>query len=610
MIRLQKIIFPERFDETVELYFRGSHEVSFRDDLRPEFKKQPCSFDTYFNMFSLESWKRYTCLENVALSLITKGTCRVRLYGLNRYNVATLLTEHEISHDSMTETVLPFPATDSQMVYWTLEPGQDFAFDQAWYCTDMAAENSSRVLVDAIICTFRREIHVRRNLGILANFFKKYPDFGESLRVMIVDNGQTLTAGDMPEGSFSLYPNNNTGGSGGFARGMLEALERSDGPVASHVLLMDDDILLHPESLLTTISFLRLLRHEYEDAFLGGAMLDLEDKVMQFESQAAWNQKKLVWMNHKRDLDVRLRSACVYNDFPIPVPRENAYQAWWYCVIPMQMLQKHGLPYPFFVRQDDIEYALRATPSSIIHLNGICVWHDPFYKKDPLLISYLLARNTAVAHSLNANHSRLALLAFFLRLFAKSALIFNYKATENICDGINDYLKGPDFLKAPATCARVLQEQGTRVEKSLPVSELPQDFPPLRQEKDLKRRLSLLQTIVCILTLNGHLLPTALRKPEGMCTHYQLTVGNFYLRRSVLLINPFNNTFVRRTASFRQLWRCGWRFVRLCCRVARNYGKVSAAYSAAHAEMTSPDFWKHYLGLTGSKTARNKHDDA
>lgn len=125
----------------------------------------------------------------------------------------------------------------------------------------------------------------------------------------------------------------------------------------------------------------------------------------------------------------------------------------------MQMLQKHGLPYPFFVRQDDIEYALRATPSSIIHLNGICVWHDPFYKKDPLLISYLLARNTAVAHSLNANHSRLALLAFFLRLFAKSALIFNYKATENICDGINDYLKGPDFLKDPATCARVLQEQ-------------------------------------------------------------------------------------------------------------------------------------------------------
>ena len=267
MIRLQKIIFPERFDETVELYFRGSHEVSFRDDLRPEFKKQPCSFDTYFNMFSLESWKRYTCLENVALSLITKGTCRVRLYGLNRYNVATLLTEHEISHDSMTETVLPFPATDSQMVYWTLEPRQDFAFDQAWYCTDMAAENSSRVLVDAIICTFRREIHVRRNLGILANFFKKYPDFGESLRVMIVDNGQTLTAGDMPEGSFSLYPNNNTGGSGGFARGMLEALERSDGPVASHVLLMDDEILMHPESLLTSIRFFRIIRHLYVDSF-------------------------------------------------------------------------------------------------------------------------------------------------------------------------------------------------------------------------------------------------------------------------------------------------------------------------------------------------------
>jgi len=42
----------------------------------------------------------------------------------------------------------------------------------------------------------------------------------------------------------------------------------------------------------------------------------------------------------------------------------------------------------------------------------------------------------------------------------------------------------------------------------------------------------------------------------------------------------------------------------------RQYGKLNAAYSATHTEMTSPDFWKHYLGLTGSKTARNKHDDA
>lgn len=610
MIRLQKIIFPERFDETVQLYFRASHEVSFGDDLRPEFKKQPCSFDTYFNMFSLERWKRYTCLENVALSLVTQGTCRVCLYGLNRYNIATLLAGHEITHDGMAETVLSFPATDSQMVYWTLEPGQNFAFGQAWYCTDVAAENVSRVLVDAIICTFRREVHVRRNLGILANFFREYPDFGESLRVTVVDNGQTLTADDMPEGPFTLHANNNTGGSGGFARGMLEALERSDGPVASHVLLMDDDILLHPESLLTTISFLHLLRHEYEDAFLGGAMLDLEDKAMQFESQAVWDQKKLVWVNHKRDLDVRSRSACIYNDFPIHIPKGIAYQGWWYCVIPMQSLQKYSLPYPFFVRHDDIEYALRATPSSIIYLNGICVWHEPFYKKDSLLTHYLLSRNVPVAHSLNVNHSRLVLLAFFLRSFARSAMTFNYKAVENICDGIEDYLKGPDFLKNPATCAQVLRNQGTCIEDSRPVSELPQAFPPLRQEKNFKHRLSLLQNIICILTLNGHLLPAVLRKSESICMIYQPTVSNFYLRRSVLLINPFNNTFVRRTASFRQLWRYGWRFVWLCCRMLRQYGKLNAAYSSTHAEMISPDFWKAYLGLNNSKTAHDEHDNA
>ena len=76
----------------------------------------------------------------------------------------------------------------------------------------------------------------------------------------------------------SIVPNPNVGGAGGFARGMLEALAGG----ATHVLLMDDDVHVSPESFKRTYNLLSLVKNCYKQAFLNGAMLSLEEPNLQY----------------------------------------------------------------------------------------------------------------------------------------------------------------------------------------------------------------------------------------------------------------------------------------------------------------------------------------
>ena len=73
------------------------------------------------------------------------------------------------------------------------------------------------------ICTFQREEFIHRNLSLLqaSDFFNPdNPQYYGRLHIFVVDNGSSL---QLPE---SLYVhciyNRNTGGSGGFQRGIEE----------------------------------------------------------------------------------------------------------------------------------------------------------------------------------------------------------------------------------------------------------------------------------------------------------------------------------------------------------------------------------------------------
>ena len=86
----------------------------------------------------------------------------------------------------------------------------------------------------------------------------------------------------------TIYPNMNAGGAGGFTRGMIEILKANEnGAGVTHVLVMDDDIVLDTDVLLRTYTLLSLRKPEYADVFVGGAMLRLDRPNIQVENGAA-----------------------------------------------------------------------------------------------------------------------------------------------------------------------------------------------------------------------------------------------------------------------------------------------------------------------------------
>ena len=78
-----------------------------------------------------------------------------------------------------------------------------------------------------------------------------------------------------------IYPNQNVGGAGGFTRGILESMSAEKKP--THIILMDDDVKILPESLIRTYTLLSLIKPEYDTHFISGAMLFMEHMNIQHE---------------------------------------------------------------------------------------------------------------------------------------------------------------------------------------------------------------------------------------------------------------------------------------------------------------------------------------
>ena len=70
---------------------------------------------------------------------------------------------------------------------------------------------------------------------------------------------------------------------------MIESLEQN--PKATHVLLMDDDVEVLPESFIRTFNLLSLLKEEYAEAFLSGAMMSLEEPNLRTEDLGFFTAK-------------------------------------------------------------------------------------------------------------------------------------------------------------------------------------------------------------------------------------------------------------------------------------------------------------------------------
>lgn len=299
---------------------------------------------------------------------------------------------------------------------------------------------------------------------------------GDYFHLTVVDNGRTLS-GSVCAGNpaITLIPNGNVGGAGGFAAGMIHAVESG---WATHVLLMDDDVTVCPESFKRSLRLLEYASDEYATATIAGAMLSTANFEMQQEDIGVISPERSL-RSFKPRLIMDREYDITFNEELVPASdTKGLYSAWWYSCFPVRRIKENGLPIPLFYRRDDVEYATRIQekePLKFITLNGVCVWHDAFdLRWNAAVEVYLATRNMLIqeAFTPDAGYSMPAMIQLMRDNLIKHGRRFDYASMELICDAIEDYLKGPEYYRHPVG-EKLFKQARAKAEKLQPLAQIP-----------------------------------------------------------------------------------------------------------------------------------------
>lgn len=612
---IQKILFPKIGVCTEwQLYFRqpcdmpactakndaGRIDYHYSEGTMHFKQGMRAGFDTYFNGFSIDKWKKYTVLDNLSLRLTLSGKARVTLVGRQKIH------EHVIEK-TIRETVISSEKKQDHIVFYEIKNARGMlAFEiealeggcvlyAGAYCSEIVREKFRDIRIGVGICTFRREDFILNNLRILQKEILDNMDsplYGR-LEVHIADNGRTLDARGLGNSSVSIYPNRNLGGAGGFTRCMAEMKKRQRRSYGlTHILLMDDDVVIEPEALVRTYMLLALAKEEYTDAFIGGAMLRLDMQMIQAEAGAVWNAGRLDSL--KRGLDLKSCEACLYNEF-----EEYAqFHAWWYCCFPAGIVSSGNLPLPLFIRGDDVEYGLR-NMKHLIMMNGICVWHEPFENKYSSFLEYYIIRNQLIVNAFHcpeygAGQLNREMFSHCLR----EITYYRYKNVELYLQGIQDFLKGPQWLAKQDGEAlhRKVMDAGYKAQD---VDSLDMGFHYPAYEKSRNDFGQGSKRSWRLLSLNGLLLPP---KGDGIVPMAEAIGVNFYRKRRVMHYDAAGNKGFITERSFWTSIRYIWKVFAMALTNRVQLGRAQKAYRASGKNLRTWKVWQTVLDMDERKT--------
>lgn len=589
---LQSIAWPER-PEDKPLYYRCADATAAGGTLR--LGDAPATFDAYFSMFSLAKWRKYTRLGGVALRLELRGDAEVALL---RHHLADGAIQTEavrseaFSCGDFRQITLEYPDCDgAEALSFTLKPLAPGA--QARNIAYVAAADAPEpqdVRLALAICTYRREACLDATLALLRRtvFDDPASPLRDRLRVYVADNGRTLDAARYAGLPVRVLPNPNAGGSGGFSRAAIEAVHDPDFP-ATHVILMDDDIELPAGALERNAAFLSLLRPEYRDSLMGGAMLNADHRCLVQAGQQLYTLDGIV--NDKKGLDLSRAENALLCEREQPAN----YFSWWYCCVPAALLERRGYALPFFVQFDDVEFGLRWPEAPKLMLNGVCCWHEPHERRDGDAQYYYNLRNFTVVNCLYMpDYAARDLKKLLHGQCVHLLLTYSYRRAHLMLRGVEDFLRGPDWLSRQDPAA-INDEVRAASDAVVPVDALPVKADPDAALRSDAFSQGPLTRLIRRLTLNGWLLP-AKRRPV-VVELYRPPMQYFFRADTVVKVDRFTRRATLSRRSYREALALLRRLRRVEKAVDASYDAAAAVYRARRDHLCSEAFWRAFLGF-------------
>ena len=618
-----------QFHEAPRLFCHSSTTVLPAGDDGIATLTRAGSFDflTYFNGLSVIKWREYTIADNFHLHFEAKGAA------------AKYSQTHADSYDYYAQIVegseVDIPASEEWSSYdfdlaaaphdvlvsFRLETEGAFEIRNAFFFTEVDESKIRNVELAVSTTTFRKESYITHNIELVRTHILESDEFiSKHFRMYVIDNGRTLDIEALSGGGIAIYPNENVGGAGGFAYGMLLAQEQED---VTHILLMDDDVEMSPESFIRTFSILSLVNDKYSEAFLSGAMMDYDLPDSRWEDLGYMTSagvcravKPTRVMTELHDV---IMDESFLPDFASYPDLAQMYAAWWYCCIPLAQIRRNGMPLPIFVRYDDIEYGQRCAPK-FMTMNGICVWHLNFHMRyNEAVERYQTSRNGLITQFTTGVSPQSNFLTEITHSFRIELIKFNYTGAELLLEGFEDFMKGPDFIAARGVAEKTFMDANRKKEKLVPIEvirdeaialtgrdillmghdEIERDIPYTGRQHNPIFMMGYRRIVRD--TLNGQLFgkikpaigDTAIIEAYG----WVYVVGRLAGVDHIVAIDVPNRKGTirhRDPERAKALWK---RFTDDLKTFNKEKGRLQEEYAAARPRLTSLEFWREYLGL-------------
>jgi galactofuranosylgalactofuranosylrhamnosyl-N-acetylglucosaminyl-diphospho-decaprenol beta-1,5/1,6-galactofuranosyltransferase len=443
MFDVQRILFPHIGDGAArDLYLRADFGgVAWdRDSIRLD-PLAKVTLGTYFAAFPAGWWRAHTPYEHVLLRGTVEGFASIRLCAADEQLGRRILVEQDVEGAFAIDVAL----SEGIWLWLEMDAGTEGATlrGAAWFVDELQPAT-------AAVCI---TTHDRGEdcLGVLRSLAEDGAVLELIDRIHVVDQGsrplrQTpgfAAVADELGDRFVLVEQPNLGGSGGFSRGMIDALDGS----ASHALLLDDDVLLEPESVRRMLAFAAAATKQ---TIVGAQMLSLTDRTLLHSVGERIDSKDFWWTPVDPALaPVDLAAATIESTPGLRIVRDVDFNGWWMCLVPLQLVRRIGVALPFFIKWDDAEFGLRAAAAGVgtVTLPGAALWHMPWTAKDDGLDwqAYYQLRNRLIAALI---HSRSGgkVVSSTLAQDLNHILCMQYGSAAARRTALRDVLSGPSHL--------------------------------------------------------------------------------------------------------------------------------------------------------------------
>lgn len=582
MYILQKIVFPNlKIDADKELYVRSS------SDCKEYFSKKKlvflkigssCSFDTYFNSFTVNVWKNKTVVNNVKLQLEGNGRFLVRIKLHKLHAETRTLSETEISlskNNSVSIDVAELSSFVEGMLFFELTSLSDNS-EITGGCYYTLTPPVRDVNLGIVVTHFNRKNYVLPAIDRVSSELLEDEYYSDNIKLIVVDNSSNITTAEAKKAI--VIPNQNLGGSGGFTRGLLYLQNQG---CFSHCLFMDDDASCEIESIRRAYA---LLQYTNVDMFaVAGAQLRELAPFQIHEKGARFDNGKCMALHHTKDM--RDVSSLLLAEFEDISPN---YGAWWFFAFAINDVKKY--PFPFFVRGDDMLFSLQ-NKFNICTLNGIGVWGEDFFVKESPLTRYLGFRAVNVCDALmKKNFNKKDLIKSFSTWYLTSLFSYNYSSAKAIALSLNDFLHGV------GTFVNDMDASGVRAKIAT--------LPPIEKMQLINRsdyvlsgrdmHESKIRKVFRFLTINGLLIPNFLMKDEIVfqSKHFRANFRQIFIFKKVFYEHEATRTGYIAKHDKSELISGIINYCKGVVSILKKFDDAKKNYLSNEPDLTTKEFWE------------------